>query len=136
MISTVNFLGLRTFAAVALALGCLFVFFFATRFVLYEMRYPGWRLGNANRAAIAIMIFMFGETMSRGWGAVLTVAFSWGYDIGAIESQFPIAFVGSTIAFMGVLAKLRIFSPDDWGEWLWIIGGLVALAAAGLVVWL
>lgn len=137
MISGVAFINLRIFVAVALALGCLFVFVTVGWYLLKERSInPHWRWVAGNRAALSILLFMFGETLNRAWGAVLTVAFSLGYDIGSIESKYPVAFVGAIIAFLGILAKLRIFTPDHWGEWLWIGGGLVALVLAAAAVFI
>jgi hypothetical protein len=136
MISTVSWLDLRAFVAVALALGCFLVFMAVAVYISHEVRSdPNWRNRMGNRAALGIMLFMFGEALNRGWGAVLTVAFTQGYDIGLIESRYPVAFAGAVICFIGILAKLRIFTPDNWGDALWVYGGLFCVGTAALAVW-
>lgn len=137
MISKVAWLDLRSYVAIALALGCLLVFLSVSAYLLSEIRNNrNWYARLGNQAAVAIAMFMFGETLNRGWGAVLTVAFSRGYDIGVIESQYPIALVGATICIFGILAKLRLFTPDRWGNRLWVYGGITVLVTAAIIVWI
>lgn len=137
MISPVAWLDLRSYVAIALALGCFIVFISVTTYIVSEMRRSSeWYTKLGNQAGVAIALFMFGEAVNRGWGAVLTVAFSRGYDIGVIENQYPIALVGATICLFGILAKLRLFTPDRWGYRLSLYAGIFILTVAGVVVWM
>lgn len=136
MISTVSWIEARTFVAVALSIACFAVFVATVVYLRGEWREFGRTMFGfvRNQAALAICVFMLGETITRLWGAALIAAFSRGYDIGQIESAYPFAFIGSSIMFVGAMAKLRIFTPDRWSIWLLLIVASVAVVAGGLAV--
>lgn len=139
MISQLGFLTERTVTAVVLSIVCLAVFLVISAYLLAETKKPGWYDRFGNKLAVPVGLVMFGETLSRGWGAVLTVMFSRGMDIGPIEDRYPLAFAGSVIMLMGMLCMLRILTPEKignvrTGEWGWISVGIVAIAIAIAIV--
>lgn len=135
MISPFHFLTERTIVAIAWAVLSLFLWIVLSVYLVGEVRNEGryWydRLGN--KAAVAIWVYMLGETISRMWGAVLTAAVLSGADSGEIENRYPIALVGACVALVGILCKVRIFTPKGWGEWLWLGVGVAGVGIALVV---
>lgn len=132
MIGQVGFLTERIFVAVILALSCLAVTIVVGAYLVREARVnPTWYLNWGNKGAVAIFIFMLGETVARGWGAALIIAYRQGFDLAALENQYPLAFVGAVIAYIGAVCKLRIFSPG-WADWIWVSMALAIIVLGAI----
>lgn len=100
-------------------------------FLLKEMREDGWYPKLRNQAAISLLIYFIGETLARGWGALLLYKMSTGEDMiaaFAVEQRYPLALAGAAISFVGAVCCVRVFSPASWGHKAWLV--VVAIAAA------
>lgn len=110
---------------------CLVIIF--AMFLVKEMREDGWYPKLRNQAAIALLIYFTGETIARGWGALLLYKMSTGDDlltVFAVEEKYPFALAGAAISFFGALCCVRVFSPASWGHKAWVS---VAIAAAAFM---
>lgn len=139
MISQIGFLTERTVTAVVLSIVCFAVFLIVSAYLLRESKNPGWYDRFGNKLAIAVSVFMFGETLSRGWGAILIVMYYRGMDIGVIENRFPLAFTGSVLMLIGMICKLRILTPEilfgvRTGEWFWMAIATFAIGVGVIVL--
>lgn len=92
----------------------------------------GWqrtydRLGN--KAAISILIYVFGETNVRAWS---------GLRLFYITHKMPVDFIngplvvwpicGAAVALVGAVCMMRVFSREQWGNKAWIASVIVAAA--------
>lgn len=89
------------------------------------------RLGN--RAALAMLIYIVGETIIRAWAGVLLWHYAEGRNAIEVEAKYPVALFGAAIALVGAVCMMRIFSRASWGNRVWI--GSVVLAAVVVVGW-
>lgn len=130
MITTVNFLTERIIVAVGWAILAGFLWFLLSFYLFFEWRdhRADWTERLGTRAGFAIWVYMLGETINRAWGAALIIAFAFGTDIGVLESRYPVALFGALVGLVGLLMKIRIFTPDGWGSKLWATSGIVAIA--------
>lgn len=109
---------------------CLAIIFAA--FLVKEMSEDGWYIKLRNRAAISLFVYFIGETLARGWGAMLLNRMSHGMTVqGAfdIEQKYPLALAGAAISFVGALCCVRVFSPSSWGNRAWVFVALIAILA-------
>lgn len=100
-----------------LSLCCAVLF---TRFVLCWYRQGGYDIGT--KAAIALSVYFWGSTGSRGWFWFV----SWTHRIYPEPPWWTtnnewLSFLFSIIAVTGALCALRVFSPREWGEWPWVV---------------
>jgi hypothetical protein len=63
------------------------------------------------QAATWMVLHVIGLTLQRFWGIVLLRAYSHGSDAMAVEGHFPVFFVGSLIASVGVAGTIYTFTP-------------------------
>lgn len=116
---------------VSLCLVGIFVFFLIT-----EMREDGWYAKLRNQAALALIVYFIGETLARGWAALLIAQYSGGatfiQDVWDIEERYPIAMLGAAISFIGAICCVRIFSPPNWGHSGWL--AVLAIASVFMLV--
>lgn len=100
-------------------------------FLWKEMRSDGWYVKLRNQAAISLLVYFLGETLARGWGALLLYKMTTGQqmiDAFAVEERYPIAMAGAAISFVGAICCVRVFSPPHWGHKAW----LAVVAVAGI----
>jgi hypothetical protein len=84
--------------------------------LLYIMSYiktygrDAWKMVRI-QAATWMVIHIIGLTLQRLWGIVLLRAYFNGRDSMAVEGHFPVFFVGSIIACIGVAGTIYTFTP-------------------------
>jgi hypothetical protein len=77
--------------------------------------------------AISIAAYWFGEVIARGG------VWYWYHLINSRQppgwiGDYPIAGAGGIIAAIGALCMIRVFSPSEFGNWVWIVSGALAMA--------
>ncbi len=112
----------------SILLACMVLIF--SRYFLAEIVSHGFRRARL-RAGIGLFVTMAGDLLTRGWAAA--GRHFQNNDIHAAwMGQMPWALaplIGAIICAIGLLCLIRVFSPDEWGSWGWIVCAVVAIAA-------
>lgn len=80
------------------------------------------------QAAVAIFIFHMGDLGVRGllWWARHELNSGWSTSLEA--PRVPLS-IFAVVAVFGILCKLRVFSRPWMGDWLWLLGAMLAVLA-------
>ena len=89
------------------------------------------RLGN--RAAVAVLIYMGGETILRGLGGVALRMIAHGEDPLAVEILYHVALGAWVVCIVGAACMMRIFSRKEWGHKVWIGSVLLSVAVVAVL---
>lgn len=117
------------------ALAVCAAFFFARHIFHGLWTGDGWRAfyeRPSNQMAIAFTLYFVGEVVARGW----TSLFLRRATVSSIEARafmeatYLWAIGGAVLSLTGALCIIRLFSPDAWRPWGWIVPGLIAVAFA------
>lgn len=84
---------------------------------------------------IAMTVHVIGLAIVRGWTAIL-VSFMGHKDVlMTMEDQYPFDLIGATIALVGMMWLIKIFSSPEWGNQGWIVSlGIIILFVSGLLL--
>lgn len=107
------------------------------RFMFVQLFHYGW-VREPLRAAISLGVFLLGEVVRIGWVWVLRIVEYSGGNVKMLTQTwlFAMPLVGTVLEITGMLCMIRVFSPDDWGRWSWLICAAVTLFLVGAEVWI
>lgn len=112
-----------------LAIGLIIIF---SRYLIIEIHQHGFDRYRL-RAAVSIYVFMVGEAMTRGWVWLARFTSNNGLDWPWVSEQpaIYIYIVGPVVGAAGILCMIRVFSPDAWGHYGWVVCLILALMTVG-----
>jgi hypothetical protein len=79
-------------------------------------------------AAIALFVYFMGAATRAGWVWVVLFQQNLGVDIVNFENQPVFLMIAVATGITGSLCCMRVFSQSRWGNWAWIVSGILAVA--------
>lgn len=109
-------------------------------FIVFHIRrevalrgFAGMRSRLGNQAAVAVGVHIFGLTIIRAWTTTQYYMGARGIDTAGVEEQYPVALIGLFIAMTGMACCIRIFSPERFGNWGWLLTVMAAIGFVGFM---
>lgn len=106
------------------------------RYILRQWLTEGRSLRSARvQAATAISVLVFGDAILRGWFWYWRAVLNGGAgDDYRWLHLVPVPSIGFIVQFVGAVCVIRVFSPDDWTRYAWVLLALVAIAIGASVM--
>lgn len=109
----------------ALLSSCVFLMFSA--YIAHEVARAGWSR-NRLRAAIGIFVYFLGSASHH---AAVWAQIRWGLMSPLVYALVITA--SAAVAGLSAVCILRVFSPEAWGEYGWIVPGATAVVAVSAI---
>lgn len=88
------------------------------------------------KAALSLAVYFTGSAIMRAWVWFLLILQRAGDEIAFLTDRPEIALFAATVAVIGALCCIRVFSPGRYGRYFWIGTGVAAVIVPGAVHWL
>lgn len=90
------------------------------RYLWNEVRKSGDYWKPQVQGATACLAYFSGETIYRGWTWIGLKAANEGHIDLKFAQFYWIGIAGATLAILGAICCMRVFSPSSWGHMGWI----------------